>query len=55
MDKKADTKVPKIIGNHYKVKERIGGGSFGEIYKGQHISTNEEVAIKFVNFRMQLN
>lgn len=35
-----------IINNKYKLIEKIGFGSFGEIYKGQNIRTNEYVAIK---------
>jgi serine/threonine protein kinase len=30
----------------YKLQQKIGGGSFGEIYLGTDVSTNEEVAIK---------
>ncbi|KAK8260277.1 hypothetical protein V6Z12_D13G111400 [Gossypium hirsutum] len=29
-------------------KVRIGSGSFGEIYLGTNLQTNEEVAIKFL-------
>lgn len=35
-----------IIGNKYKLLEKIGEGSFGSIYKGENIRTNELVAIK---------
>jgi len=35
-----------IIGNKYKLLEKIGSGSFGEIYKGENIRTKELVAIK---------
>ena len=34
------------IGSKYRMKKRIGGGSFGEIYSGENIQTHEEVAIK---------
>ncbi|EAL70559.1 protein serine/threonine kinase [Dictyostelium discoideum AX4] len=34
------------IGGKYRISRKIGGGSFGEIYLGTNISTNEEVAIK---------
>jgi serine/threonine protein kinase len=30
----------------YRATKRIGGGSFGEIYLGEHVVTHEEVAIK---------
>jgi casein kinase 1 len=35
-----------IIGNKYKLTSSIGNGSFGSIFKGTNIRTNEEVAIK---------
>jgi len=35
-----------LIGNKYKLLEKIGEGSFGSIYKGTNIRTNEFVAIK---------
>eukprot|EP00246_Nothoceros_aenigmaticus_P014505 TRINITY_DN554_c0_g1_i2.p1 TRINITY_DN554_c0_g1~~TRINITY_DN554_c0_g1_i2.p1 ORF type:complete len:335 (+),score=61.24 TRINITY_DN554_c0_g1_i2:235-1239(+) len=34
------------VGNKYKLGRRIGSGSFGEIYLGTNIQSNEEVAIK---------
>jgi len=35
-----------MICNKYKLTNRIGNGSFGEIYKGVNVRTGEEVAIK---------
>jgi casein kinase I family protein HRR25 len=35
-----------LINNKYKIIEKIGEGSFGSIYKGKNIRTNEELAIK---------
>ena len=35
-----------IIGNKYKLHEKIGEGSFGSIHKGENIRTGELVAIK---------
>ena len=35
-----------LINNKYKLLEKIGEGSFGSIYKGENIRTNEYVAIK---------
>ncbi|XP_074273469.1 casein kinase 1-like protein 1 [Silene latifolia] len=34
------------IGNKYRLGRKIGSGSFGEIYLGTNIQTNEEIAIK---------
>ena len=35
-----------IINNKYKIIEKLGEGCFGEIYKGENIRTQEQVAIK---------
>ena len=35
-----------LINNKYKIIEELGEGSFGKIYKGENIRTNELVAIK---------
>lgn len=35
-----------IIGNKYELIEKINGGSFGALYKGKNIRTNELVAVK---------
>jgi casein kinase 1 len=35
-----------LIGNKYKLIDRIGKGNFGSIYKAQNVRTNELVAIK---------
>lgn len=34
------------VGNKYRLGRKIGSGSFGEIYLGTNVQTNEEVAIK---------
>ncbi|KAI4379980.1 hypothetical protein MLD38_006214 [Melastoma candidum] len=39
------------VGNKFRLGRKIGGGSFGEIYLGTHIQTNEEVAIKLENIK----
>ncbi|KAL2493271.1 casein kinase 1-like protein 2 [Abeliophyllum distichum] len=36
------------VGNKFRLGRKIGSGSFGEIYIGTNIQTNEEVAIKLV-------
>ena len=50
MEKTVDAKLFKIVGGAYQVLEKLGAGSFGEIYKGKNVSNNELVALKFVSF-----
>lgn len=37
----------KRIGGKYSIGAKIGGGSFGEVYAGTNVNTNEKIAIKF--------
>lgn len=37
----------RIVAKHYKLKKKLGSGAFGQIWKGVHEKTKEEVAIKF--------
>ena len=37
------------VGGKYRLKKKLGGGSFGEIYSGEQIITHEEIAIKLEN------
>ena len=37
------------IADRFKVIKRIGSGSFGRIYQGFDLMTNEKVAIKLVS------
>lgn len=39
------------MGNKFRLGRKIGSGSFGEIYLGTNIQTNEEVAIKLENVK----
>ncbi|KAL6496516.1 Casein kinase 1-like protein 2 [Orobanche gracilis] len=39
------------VGNKYRLGRKIGSGSFGEIYLGTNIQTNEDVAIKLENVK----
>ncbi|KAM7519649.1 hypothetical protein LguiB_018611 [Lonicera macranthoides] len=39
------------VGNKFRLGRKIGSGSFGEIYLGTCIGTNEEVAIKLENIK----
>ena len=43
-----------IIGNKYEIIEEIGQGSFGKVFRGKHIRTNEEIAIK-IQFKSIVN
>ncbi|GLJ38202.1 hypothetical protein SUGI_0777650 [Cryptomeria japonica] len=40
-----------LVGEKYRLGRKIGSGSFGEIYLGVNIQTNEEVAIKLESVR----
>jgi serine/threonine protein kinase len=39
------------VARKYRVGPKIGSGSFGEIYAGVNVQTNEEVAIKLEPFK----
>ncbi|KAK7261682.1 hypothetical protein RIF29_27999 [Crotalaria pallida] len=39
------------VGNKFRLGRKIGSGSFGEIYLGTNIQTNEDVAIKLENIK----
>jgi casein kinase 1 len=39
------------VGNKYRLGRKIGSGSFGEIYLGVNVQTNEEVAIKLESIK----
>eukprot|EP00958_Prasinococcus_capsulatus_P023225 scaffold3410_cov398-Prasinococcus_capsulatus_cf.AAC.3 len=39
------------IGGKYRLGRKIGSGSFGDIYLGVNIATNEEVGIKMESLR----
>lgn len=43
-----------IIANKYKIIEQIGEGSFGKVFKGKNIRTNESIAIK-IQFKTIVN
>ena len=48
-DRQDEQLIGKILFKHYKLKKKIGGGSFGRIYIGINIDTKEEYAIKLVS------
>ena len=39
------------VGNKYRLRHKIGSGSFGDIYLGADIQTGEEVAIKLESIK----
>jgi serine/threonine protein kinase len=48
-DRHEDRLLGKILFKHYKLKKKIGEGSFGKIYIGVHTESKEEYAIKLVS------
>ena len=44
-----------ISGNKYELRTKIGCGSFGSIYRGKNIRTNENVAIKIESINEDTN
>ena len=46
--------MEKIVGGHYKLKRKIGAGSFGEIYTAENTKTHRRVAIKFESVRTRV-
>ncbi|KAL6043271.1 non-specific serine/threonine protein kinase [Balamuthia mandrillaris] len=39
------------VGGKYRLERKIGSGSFGEIYRGVNVQTDEEVAVKLENVK----
>ena len=48
-DRNEDKLLGRILFKHFKLKKKIGEGSFGQIYIGIDINTKEEYAIKLVS------
>ena len=48
-DRHEDRLLGKILFKHYKLKKKIGEGSFGKIYIAININSKEEYAIKLVS------
>ena len=48
-ERREDKYLGKILFKHYKLKKKIGEGSFGQIYIEIHIETKEEYEIKLVS------
>lgn len=45
-----DPLIGKLLFKFYKIKKKIGEGSFGKIYISTHIETKEEYAVKLVSY-----
>lgn len=43
-----------VVGVKYKLKRKIGSGSFGDIYLGINIQNGEEVAVKLESVKVSL-
>jgi casein kinase 1 len=41
------------VGGKYRIDKRLGSGSFGELFSGYNIKTNEELAIKLERWDCQ--
>ena len=54
-DRHEDKYLGKIIFKHYKLKKKIGEGSFGKIYIAINIDTREEYAVKLVSTKLFYN
>ncbi|XP_027039016.1 casein kinase I-like [Pocillopora damicornis] len=46
MQKPTSARSEFIVGGKYKLQQKIGSGSFGDIYKGLNITNGEDVAVK---------
>jgi serine/threonine protein kinase len=51
-DRHEDKYLGKILFKHYKLKKKIGEGSFGKIYIAINIDTREEYAVKLVSIAL---
>jgi serine/threonine protein kinase len=46
--------MDRIVGGHFHLRQRIGAGSFGEIYSAEDTRMHRRVAVKFENFRTRV-
>ena len=54
-DRHEDKYLGKIIFKHYRLKKKIGEGSFGKIYIAINIDTRDEYAVKLVSTKLFYN
>jgi casein kinase 1 len=46
--------MDRIVGTYYRLRRRIGAGSFGEIYSAEHIHTHRKVAVKLESIKSRV-
>ena len=46
--------MDRIVGNHYRLRRRIGAGSFGEIYSAENTRSRRRVAVKLESVRTRV-
>lgn len=46
--------MDRIVGSHYRLKRRIGAGSFGEIYSAENVRSRRRVAVKLESVRSKV-
>lgn len=46
--------MERIVGGHYRLRRRIGGGSFGEIYNAENTRSHKRVAVKIESVRSKV-
>ena len=44
-------KTEAIVGTKFVLVEKLGQGSFGQVYRGYNKETKEQVAVKLVNIK----
>lgn len=46
--------MDRVIGGHYRLRRRIGAGSFGEIYTAENLNSHRRVAVKMESVRSKV-
>jgi serine/threonine protein kinase len=53
-DRHSGTEMDRIVGRYYRVRRRIGAGSFGDIHNGEDVRNHRCLALKFEQFRARV-